>query len=185
MAQSLLLHRTDTPSPCAAHARVELRTEHPFQLVDVTPVVEERVRRSGVALGTATVQVLHTTAALFLNENEPRLLEDVAAYLRRLVPAHRRYLHDDLDQRQGPIAVDERPNARAHLQALLLPSSLVLNVAGGSLELGRWQRLFLAELDGPRTRTLSIVVAGAGEGALRPPARTPRRRLSSRESLLR
>ena len=63
MAQSLLLHQIDPPGSRAAHARVELRTERPFQLVDVTTIVAERVRRSGVWLGTASVQSLHTTAA--------------------------------------------------------------------------------------------------------------------------
>ncbi len=161
MAQSLLLHEIESPWMRAAHARVELRTERSFQLVDVTAIVAERVRRSGVSFGTASVQSHHTTAGLFLNENEPRLLEDIEAFLRRLVPQGPPYRHDQLDAREGPVALDERPNGHAHLQALLLPSFVSLNVADGELDLGRWQSLFLAELDGPRTRTLSIIVAGA------------------------
>ncbi len=159
MAQSLLLQEIGSPWVRAAHARVDLRTEKPFQLVDLTAIVAERVRRSGVSVGCATVQSRHTTAALFLNEDEPRLLEDFETFFRRLVPLER-YGHDRLDERQGPVAVEERPNARAHLLALLLPSSLCLNVVDGELDLGRWQSVFLAELDGPRTRTLSIVVTG-------------------------
>jgi len=160
MAQSLLLHETESPFVRAAHARVDLRTERPFQLVDVTAIVAERVRRSGVALGTASVQSRHTTAGLFLNENEPLLLADIEAFLRRLAPPGALYRHDQLEAREGPVAVDERPNGQAHLQSLLVPSSLSLNVVDGELDLGRWQSVFLAELDGPRTRSLSIVVAG-------------------------
>jgi secondary thiamine-phosphate synthase enzyme len=160
MAQSLLLHETESPFVRAAHARVDLRTERPFQLVDVTAIVAERVRRSGVALGTASVQSHHTTAGLFVNENEPRLLEDIEAFLRRLAPSDALYHHDQLDAREGPVAIDERPNGRSHLQALVLPSCVALNVVDGELDLGRWQSVFLAELDGPRTRSLSIVVAG-------------------------
>ncbi len=162
MAQSLLRHETESPWLRAAHARVELRTERPFQLVDVTAVVAERVRRSGVWLGTASVQSLHTTAAVVVNEAEPRLLGDIEAFLQRLAPRGPLYRHDQLELRDGPVAVDERANGHSHLQALLLPCSVSLNVVGGELELGRWQCVLLAELDGPRSRSLSIVVAGTG-----------------------
>jgi secondary thiamine-phosphate synthase enzyme len=160
MAQSLLLHEIESPFAHAAHARVELRTERPFQLVDVTAIVAERVRRSGVGLGTASVQSRHTTAGLFVNENESRLLEDIETFLRRLAPKDALYQHDQLEAREGPVAVGERPNGQAHLQALVLPSFVSLNVVDGELDLGRWQSVFLAELDGPRTRSLSIVIAG-------------------------
>lgn len=162
MAQSLLSHQLDSPWLRAAHARVELRTDRPFQLVDVTMIVAERVRRSGVWLGTASVQSQHTTAALVVNEGEARLLDDIEAFLERLVPRGPVYRHDELELRQGPVAVDERANGHAHLRSLLLPSAVSLNVVGGELDLGRWQSLFLAELDGPRSRSLSIVVVGAG-----------------------
>lgn len=168
MAQSLLLHETGSPWTRAAHAQVDIRTEAAFQLVDVTEVVAERVRRAGIRLGTASVQSRHTTAALFVNEDEPMLLRDVEAFLRRLAPPGPLYRHDDLAARRGPVPLDERPNGHAHVQALLLPTSVSLNVVDGALDLGRWQSLFLAELDGPRARTLSIVVCGVGADGGRP-----------------
>jgi secondary thiamine-phosphate synthase enzyme len=163
MAEGLPLHQTESPWLRAVHTRVELRTDRAFQLVDITSLLAERVRRSGVFIGTAAVQSRHTTAGLFVNENEPRLLEDMEAFFRRLVPegGHR---HDDLELRDGPVAVDERPNGHAHLRALLLPAFVSLNVVDGELDLGRWQSVFLAELDGPRTRSLSVVVTGAASG---------------------
>ena len=54
----------------------------------------------------------------------------------------------------------ERPNGHAHCRALLLPSSACLNVMGGRLLLGRWQRVFLVELDGPREREMSVIIFG-------------------------
>ena len=162
MAQTLLRQETERPWLRAVHAPVELRTEAPFQLIDVTAIVAERVRRSGVWLGTASVQSRHTTAGLFVNEDEPLLRQDLEAFLRRLAPPGF-YRHDDLAARLGPLPLDERRNGHAHLQALLLPTSLGLNVVDGALDLGRWQSVFLAELDGPRTRALSIVVTGAGD----------------------
>jgi thiamine phosphate synthase YjbQ (UPF0047 family) len=54
----------------------------------------------------------------------------------------------------------ERPNGHAHCRALLLPSSVSLNVASGRLVLGQWQRVFLVELDGPREREISALLLG-------------------------
>ena len=54
----------------------------------------------------------------------------------------------------------ERPNGSSHCRALLLSSSACLNVVGGRLVLGRWQRVFLAELDGPQSRDISVLLIG-------------------------
>jgi thiamine phosphate synthase YjbQ (UPF0047 family) len=53
-------------------------------------------------------------------------------------------------------------NADSHLRAMLLGHTLTVQVSGGELVLGRWQRLLLAELDGPRTRTLRLTAMGIG-----------------------
>jgi secondary thiamine-phosphate synthase enzyme len=123
---------------------VRLRTERRLQFVDVTALVEERVRRSWVRDGMVTVQSRHTTAALLVSESEPLLLQDFEDLLARWAPA------------------DERPNSHAHAQALLLGASVCLNVAEGQLDLGEGQSVFLVELDGPRDRTLSVQVLGVG-----------------------
>lgn len=138
---------------------VTLRTELPRQFIDVTELVTERVRRSGIADGLVSVQSRHTTTAVVVNEDEPLLQGDFWAMLDRLCPPDAAYAHDDMDRRQDPLA-DERPNGASHCQALLLGSSQTLNVSGGAVQLGRWQRVLLVELDGPRTRTLSIAVVG-------------------------
>jgi secondary thiamine-phosphate synthase enzyme len=143
-----------------ASERVELRTEKPLQIIDITELVEERVRRSQVAEGLVSVQSLHTTAAVVSNENEPRLLRDFERLLGRLAPEDDHYEHDDLEARWPRPAPDERKNGHAHCRALLLGGSLALNVSGGRVDLGGWQRIFLVELDGPRPRTISIHVLG-------------------------
>lgn len=140
---------------------VRIRTASPLQLLDVTPAVAEAVARSGVSVGIASVQVLHTTAALAVNEDEPRLLQDVKAFLERLVPRDAGYRHDDLALRGGDLPHEERPNGHAHCKAALLRASETLHVADGRLVLGQWQRLFLVELDGPRERRVSIRVLGS------------------------
>ena len=145
-----------------ATERVDLRTERPVQLIDVTDLLAERVRLSGVAEGVMTTHTLHTTAALVVNENEALLLKDFETLLERLAPSEGPYHHDDLGARWPPPPADERRNGHAHCRALVLGGTVTLNVAGGRLELGGWQRIFLVELDGPRRRALSVQVSGIG-----------------------
>ena len=95
-----------------------------------------------------------------MNEGEPLLLEDLRAALERAAPRRLAYLHDEMDLRAG-VAADEPANGHAHCKALFLRASETLAVAEGRPRLGRWQRVFLVELDGPRTRTLSLTVLGA------------------------
>ena len=77
-----------------------------------------------------------------------------------MAPRDAPYRHDDMDVREVNLAVGERPNGHAHCHALLLGSSASLNLADGRLQLGRWQRVFLVELDGPRPREVSVLVFG-------------------------
>jgi len=142
---------------------VSLRTEQPFQVIDLTGLVAERVRRSGVVEGTVVVHTRHTTASIIVQENEPLLLEDLRDGLERWAPASLRYRHDDLHARVGA-PPDERPNGHAHVRALLLGTSVTLNVAAGRLDVGEWQSVLLVELDGPRPRTVSVQVLGVPAG---------------------
>lgn len=163
MAASLFVSARDRAGIRACRDAVHIRTDTPFQLVDITELVAERVRRSGVVEGLVTVQSRHTTAAVVVNENEPLLLEDFRDLVEGWAPAGRPYRHNDLAARQAPEA-DERPNGHAHGQALALGVSVCLIVAEGRIDLGRWQSLFLVELDGPRKRTLSVQVLGIPAG---------------------
>jgi secondary thiamine-phosphate synthase enzyme len=158
MASRLFVSEEEGTRVRVCHDRVELRTRASVQFIDLTELVAERVRRSRVAHGMVCVQALHTTAAILVNENEPLLLEDLRATLGRVASASGTYAHDDLSRRHSP--EDERPNGHAHCRAALLGASACLNLAEGRLVLGAWQRLFLVELDGPRPRSLSILVMG-------------------------
>jgi secondary thiamine-phosphate synthase enzyme len=138
---------------------VTLRTQARRQFIDVTELVAERVRRSGIRDGLALVQSHHTTAAVMVNENEPLLLGDFERLLDRLCPPDVPYDHDDLARRTDA-ADEERPNGASHCRCVLLGTAQTLHVSGGVLQIGRWQRLLLVELDGPRSRTMSVVVLG-------------------------
>ena len=146
------------------HTTIRIETQHPTQFIDLTEEVRAAVEQSRIDTGLVNVQGLHTTTAIIVNEHDPLLLSDVTALLDRLAPQDAVYRHDNVGLRTSNCVLGDRPNGHAHCRALLLAPSVTLNVAGGRLQLGTWQRVFLAELDGPRTRTVSVVVIGDGDG---------------------
>lgn len=123
--------------------RLEVATEDPIDVVDVTDSVADAV--SGGADGAYTVFVEHTTAGVCLNEAEPRLLADVEQFVSEL-SADGGWRHDELDN-----------NADAHLRSMLLGRSVSVPVTDGALDLGTWQSVLLVECDGPRTRTVRVI----------------------------
>jgi secondary thiamine-phosphate synthase enzyme len=130
-------------------------TRHRFELIDLTQQVEELVGRTGIREGMALLQSLHTTAAVFVNEWQEALLEDFRTLLEQAVRANAPWRHND------PRYSDcDRSNAASHLRALLLGSSALLAVRGGQVVRGKWQSIILAELDGPRTRSVSLQIFG-------------------------
>jgi secondary thiamine-phosphate synthase enzyme len=139
-----------------------VRTGARVEVVDLTDQVEAAVGRSGIRDGLAFLQTLHTTTALVVNENEPLLRDDLRALLERLAPAAGLYAHNELHRRPD-VGVDESPNGDSHCRALLLGHSATLALGDGRLRLCRWQRLLFIELDGPRERSLTLVMMGSRE----------------------
>jgi secondary thiamine-phosphate synthase enzyme len=151
---------TAVVEPC--YWRLHVATSQTVEFVDLSEQVQALVTGAGIRTGLINIQSLHTTAAVVLNEAEPLLLTDFAALLERAAPRGALYRHDDLALRTVNLSPGERVNGHAHCRALLLSASACLNVVDGRLQLGRWQRVFLVELDGPRVRDLSILCVGAG-----------------------
>lgn len=160
MSVERIAPRGRTPWTARCH-REEVGVETPagVQFLDVTRLVAAVVERSGIVEGLVAVQSLHTTAAVVVNEAEPLLLEDLRAALERAAPRPLPYRHDDLGLRRD-VGPDEPANGHAHCKALMLRASETLAVAEGRPRLGRWQSVFLVELDGPRARTLAVTVLG-------------------------
>lgn len=151
---------TYAPVSTNRHTRLSITTERPTQFIDLTDQIEEFVAASGIQDGLVNVQSLHTTAAIVLNEHEPLLLSDFSTLLARTAPRAYFYRHDDFDVRTVNMTPDERANGHAHCRALFLGASASLNLAAGRLQRGCWQRIFLVELDGPRTRDVSVLILG-------------------------
>jgi len=139
-----------------------LRTSHRGQFLDITDDVQQAVERSGIENGMALVYSPHTTCAVLINEKESGYLADFAELLDRLVPVDARYRHDDLEVREN-LEEDPHdvPNGWAHCrQSLLGVAGQAIPIADGRVLLGRWQRVFLVELDRARDRRVLIQAMG-------------------------
>jgi secondary thiamine-phosphate synthase enzyme len=129
----------------------EVETRQPHDCFDLTARVREIVKRSGVGEGSCQIMVLHSTAAIVVNEtHDPNIGRDVLDALARAVPSQADWLHDRIDD-----------NAAAHIKASILGPSELVPVVRGELLLGTWQGIWMFEFDGPRTRRVAVHVFGA------------------------
>jgi secondary thiamine-phosphate synthase enzyme len=134
---------------------VDWITSERMQLINVTDRINEIVRKSGIRDGLVHLQLLHTTTAVFINEWQDALLQDVKSFLDQMVCRENAWRHND------PQYSDcERKNADSHLRGMLMGQCLCLQVRNSVVLLGTWQSIILAEFDGPRSRSMSIQVSG-------------------------
>ncbi len=126
-----------------------MRTDRPHAFVNLTEKVRAIVKASGVVEGLVLVSSMHITSAVFVNDNESGLLEDIEAWAERLAPRG-----DYQHHRTG------ETNGDAHLKNLLLGHEVVLPVTGGDLDLGPWEQVFYGEFDGQRPKRVVVKVLG-------------------------
>jgi secondary thiamine-phosphate synthase enzyme len=130
----------------------EVETERGEQSIDVTARVREIVKRAAVPAGICQVIVLHSTAAIVVNEvADPNIGRDVLDAVGRLVPTRNDWRHDRIDD-----------NAHSHIKASLLGPSELIPIREGELLLGTWQGIWLFEFDGPRTRKVAVHLLAQG-----------------------
>ena len=148
-------------------ATIKVQTPDAPGYVDITDQVLEFIKEAGVNLGgILTVFSKHTTAAIVIQEKEEMLKRDMTIFLENLAPREAYYHHNDFEIRTENMTPDESPNGHAHCQHLVLGSSQVIPIVAGQLTLGRWQRIFLLELDSPRDREVLLQVMGLQVGLL-------------------
>ncbi len=160
--RSTVTVRRDTPQTLSTagalvvHAEsLELQTTDRVELIDLTDRIRDLLRRAPVREGLASLWSLHTTCALFINEVQSALHADIRSFLEQVVARDGDWMHND------PAHSDcDRMNADAHLRAMLLGHSVTLQITGGDIVLGTWQRVLAAEMDGPRTRTVRVQLMG-------------------------
>lgn len=128
--------------------RITVETERSHQAIEVTGLVEPHVPPGDAAF---VVRVPHTTCSLFLSEVDDELLRDVERVGASLLERFEPFTH----ARNGV------PNAAAHIVSSMFGTSILLTAAEGRIELGRYQRIVLLELDGPKTRTIEVRPLGS------------------------
>jgi secondary thiamine-phosphate synthase enzyme len=129
------------------NSNISFATKGEIEFVDLTNQIQAIVAKSGIRNGVAHVFAPHATGVLILTENEYGLLEDIRAFLEKIVPRDQDYSHPS--------------NAHAHLRSMLLPPDRTLPVVNGHAEFGVWQSLMFVETDvHPRSRTVIVQVMG-------------------------
>ncbi len=126
---------------------IRVATQRQMQMVDITAEVEAIVAASGVAEGTVLLFVAHTTCGITIQENaDPGVQHDMLLVLGEIAPrVDRRYRHIE-------------DNSASHVQSSAMGFSAFVFIQGGALLLGRWQAIYLAEFDGPRTRSVYVKI---------------------------
>ena len=125
---------------------IQVNTPDHSVMVDITDLIVRKVQESDVRDGLCVVYVPHTTAGITINEGaDPAVVEDILGALDRLVPWKGPYRHME-------------GNSAAHVKASLMGNSVQVIIDSGRLALGTWERIFLCEFDGPRTRKLRIQI---------------------------
>jgi secondary thiamine-phosphate synthase enzyme len=126
--------------------KFNISTERREQMVDITDHVQQEVGGSGVSDGLCHVFVPHTTSGVTINEGaDPAVQHDFLEHLNELVPQAGQWRHAE-------------GNSDSHIKAMLVGTSVTVPVAGGRLQLGRWQAVFFCEFDGPRDRSVWVQV---------------------------
>jgi secondary thiamine-phosphate synthase enzyme len=121
--------------------------------VNITPQVEEAVRKSAVREGLCLVNAMHITASVFINDNEVGLHEDYKKWLEQLAPfdaSPARYQHN----RTG------EDNGDAHLKRQIMGREVVVAITKGKLDFGPWEQIFYGEFDGNRPKRVLVKVIG-------------------------
>jgi len=139
---------------------IEIKSKEQFDIVDLTNEIKSFIKKAGIKNGLINIQSLHTTAAVFIQENEPLLLQDIKKSLERIVPQSINYNHDDFSRRTVNLCEDECRNGHSHCKAISLPTAVTLNLINGEIQLGRWQRILFIELDRARERKVQIQIIG-------------------------
>jgi len=120
-----------------SHYVIEVSTKSGQNFVEITPMIIEQVKRSGVKNGVCFIYVPHTTAGVTLNENaDTSVAKDILNTLNRLIPVDGEY------------------------KASIVGHNATLLVEEGELVLGTWQGVFLCEFDGPRRRRILVKIVG-------------------------
>jgi len=129
---------------------LHFRTQDREEFVCITPQLHEILRRTDVREGMMLISAMHITSAVYVNDLEDGLINDIKEWLRGLAPS-KDYRH----HRTG------EDNGEAHLKNLILHHQVIVPITDGQLDLGTWQEVFFADFDGQREKRVIVKVMGA------------------------
>jgi secondary thiamine-phosphate synthase enzyme len=118
--------------------------------INITPEVERILAKSGIREGMVLVSAMHITAAVYVNDAESGLIQDIDEWLEKLAPFDSDYRH----HRTG------ESNGDSHLKSLLMHHEVIVPVTEGKLDFGPWQQIYYAEFDGQRRKRVIVKVMG-------------------------
>src|SRR5437867_6358017 len=119
------------------------------ELVNITDRLAAIVEKARIAEGLCLVSAMHITAAIWVNDEESGLKQDLMAWLERLAPVADYHHHQTGED-----------NGDAHLKRTLVHHQVILPVTQGKLDLGPWEQVFYAEFDGQRKKRVVVKVLG-------------------------
>jgi len=125
-------------------------TERHREYIHISDKIEEIVDKSGISEGMVLISAMHITAAIYVNDAESGLIQDIDEWLQKLAPEGADYRH----HRTGEV------NGDAHLKSLLMHHQVILPITNGKLDLGPWQAIYYAEFDGQRRKRVVVKVMG-------------------------
>jgi secondary thiamine-phosphate synthase enzyme len=119
--------------------------------INITHLIEECVKESGIKEGLLLCNAMHITASVFINDDEPGLHQDFDVWLENLAP------HEPVKQYRHNVGED---NADAHLKRQVMGREAVVAVTGGKLDFGPWEQIFYGEFDGRRKKRVLVKIVG-------------------------
>ncbi len=124
---------------------LSIRTNSRTDFIPITQQVQSVLSKWGVQEGVCMLYVPHTAAGVFINEGyDPDVMRDLEYSLNQQVPwSDPHYAHSE-------------GNTASHVKSILVGNSQQALVENGTVQMGRWEEIFFAEFDGPRTRKIVV-----------------------------
>ena len=136
-----------------AHTQyLSFNSENRQEFINITPQVEEALRKSGVKEGLCLVNTMHITASVFINDDEGGLHKDFEKWLEKLAP------HAPISQYSHNLTGED--NADAHLKRTIMGREVVVAITKGKLDFGPWEQIFYGEFDGRRRKKVLVKIIG-------------------------
>ena len=121
------------------------------EFINITPKIQEIVKKSGIKEGMCLVNAMHITASVFINDDESGLHRDLEKWLEKLAPHEpvSQYAHNKMED-----------NAAAHMKREIMGREVVVAISDGELDFGPWEQIFYGEFDGKRRKKALVKVIG-------------------------